>query len=280
MRRPLEDYYLILGVARAASAGEVRRAFRLLALRHHPDRAGEGSTSTFQRIAEAYAVLSDPNSRAAYDGLREGMEVRGSAPPRRRTGGGARAARAADAPGAAGGEEGSAGSGVGSGVGRGPDGAAEGGAGGGVEEGMYEGPGGRIGWRRPRRYTRPSERPIIDRLCGSLDDLLSREVARRGRDGIVEITITRAEAESGGVAAIDARVPVRCPTCSGLAERDVLWCQRCHHAGTVLDDVTFHLMIPSAVRDRTIWTFTTDPSGQTPPFRVRVRIAAVGRGVG
>jgi molecular chaperone DnaJ len=258
MRRPLEDYYLVLGVAHTATAGEVRHAFRTLALRLHPDRAGPGSTMAFQRVSEAYAVLSDANSRAAYDGLRERAEVGARAPYRSRGTTPGRDRPASD-PGTV------------------PPGAPSDKP---FEEGVYEGPGGRIGWRRPRRYTRPSARVIINRLCGSLDDLVSREVARRGRDGIVEIIISRAEAESGGEAAIDARVTVACPTCSGLAQKDVLWCQRCHHAGTIVDDVTFHLSIPPAVRDRTIWTFPTDPSGDSPPLRLRVRIADISRSSG
>src|SRR5687768_16316067 len=46
---------------------DLRRAWRRLALRWHPDRAGSEATATFQKIQAAYAVLSDPISRAAYD---------------------------------------------------------------------------------------------------------------------------------------------------------------------------------------------------------------------
>src|SRR5690242_15824041 len=63
----LVDHYAVLGVARTATAAELRRAFRMLALRHHPDRAGPEATATFQAIAEAYAILSEPIARAAYD---------------------------------------------------------------------------------------------------------------------------------------------------------------------------------------------------------------------
>lgn len=63
----VEDHYAALGIARGASVGEVRRAFRRLALETHPDRAGAQSTATFQRISEAYGVLSDPARRASYD---------------------------------------------------------------------------------------------------------------------------------------------------------------------------------------------------------------------
>jgi molecular chaperone DnaJ len=68
MRVPTDDYYARLGVSRTASPGELRRAYRLLALRWHPDRAGSASTEVFQRISEAYQVLSDAGRRAAYDG--------------------------------------------------------------------------------------------------------------------------------------------------------------------------------------------------------------------
>ena len=61
------DLYAVLGVARAATGAEIRRAYRRLALAHHPDRAGSASAETFARIAEAYHMLSDPTARTAYD---------------------------------------------------------------------------------------------------------------------------------------------------------------------------------------------------------------------
>jgi len=67
VREATEDLYVVLGVARAANAGELRRAYRRLALAHHPDRAGAASAATFARIADAYRVLSNPVARAAYD---------------------------------------------------------------------------------------------------------------------------------------------------------------------------------------------------------------------
>jgi DnaJ-class molecular chaperone len=62
-----QTHYAVLGVASAAGVAEIRRAFRKLALRHHPDRAGPDSTELFQRIALAYEVLSDPIARSVYD---------------------------------------------------------------------------------------------------------------------------------------------------------------------------------------------------------------------
>src|SRR5574341_2365798 len=66
--RPQRDYYEVLGVARDADAAAIKNAFRTLALRYHPDRNKEpGAEERFKEIAEAYAVLSDPNKRAEYD---------------------------------------------------------------------------------------------------------------------------------------------------------------------------------------------------------------------
>lgn len=59
------DYYQTLGVSKTASQDEIKKAYRKLAAKHHPDRGGD--TATFQSIAQAYDTLSDPNKRAQYD---------------------------------------------------------------------------------------------------------------------------------------------------------------------------------------------------------------------
>jgi DnaJ-class molecular chaperone len=64
---PAIDLYAVLGVTRSATGAEIRRAYRQLALKHHPDRAGAASAETFARIAEAYRMLSEPTARTAYD---------------------------------------------------------------------------------------------------------------------------------------------------------------------------------------------------------------------
>ena len=62
------DYYEVLGVARNADEKAIKDAFRALALKYHPDRnKAPGAEAKFKQIAEAYAVLSDPRKRAAYD---------------------------------------------------------------------------------------------------------------------------------------------------------------------------------------------------------------------
>lgn len=65
------DYYEILGVPRDASQDDVRKAFRKLARKHHPDVAENKSTAEekFKEINEAYEVLGDPEKRKKYDAL-------------------------------------------------------------------------------------------------------------------------------------------------------------------------------------------------------------------
>ncbi|MGA9525253.1 MAG: DnaJ domain-containing protein [Myxococcaceae bacterium] len=63
----MKDYYAILGVSRSDPPEAIRRAYRELAFRLHPDRAGPEATCAFHDVAEAYEVLSDPARRADYD---------------------------------------------------------------------------------------------------------------------------------------------------------------------------------------------------------------------
>jgi len=61
----MTDHYTTLGVARDASADEIKRAFRKLASQHHPDKGGD--TARFQQIQAAYDVLGDTDKRQQYD---------------------------------------------------------------------------------------------------------------------------------------------------------------------------------------------------------------------
>ncbi|MDH3748103.1 MAG: molecular chaperone DnaJ [Gammaproteobacteria bacterium] len=73
------DYYEVLGLSKSASADEIKKAYRRLAMKHHPDRNTEDQSAEakFKEAKEAYEVLSDQEKRSAYDqfghdGLRAG----------------------------------------------------------------------------------------------------------------------------------------------------------------------------------------------------------------
>ena len=77
---PKRSYYLVLGISETESREGVRRAFRELAARYHPDRAGPKSTPFFQEIVTAYRTLADPERRASYDAGLRGAELPPAAP--------------------------------------------------------------------------------------------------------------------------------------------------------------------------------------------------------
>jgi DnaJ-class molecular chaperone len=62
-----KNYYLVLGVPHQETARGIQAAFRNLAKRYHPDRAGPDATARFQDIQEAYSILSDPDKRRMHN---------------------------------------------------------------------------------------------------------------------------------------------------------------------------------------------------------------------
>jgi len=66
---PSTDFYAVLGVTREADEAEIKKAYRKLAMEHHPDRnnGDKAAEEKFKEITEAYEVLRDPDKRAAYD---------------------------------------------------------------------------------------------------------------------------------------------------------------------------------------------------------------------
>ena len=64
-----QDYYQTLGVSKSASAAEIKKAYRKMAIKYHPDKNPDDATAEgkFKEAAEAYEILSDDNKKARYD---------------------------------------------------------------------------------------------------------------------------------------------------------------------------------------------------------------------
>ncbi len=70
-----QDYYASLGVSRSASEAEIKKAYRKMAAKYHPDKP-TGNEAKFKEISEAYETLSDPEKRALYDQFGANYEQR------------------------------------------------------------------------------------------------------------------------------------------------------------------------------------------------------------
>ena len=75
----MSDYYSLLGVSRDADTGEIKKAYRKLALEYHPDRnkGSKDAEERFKEVTQAYEVLGDSEKRAVYDRYGE-QGLRGS----------------------------------------------------------------------------------------------------------------------------------------------------------------------------------------------------------
>jgi curved DNA-binding protein len=74
----MSDHYATLGVQKNSTPDEIKKAYRKKAAQHHPDRGG--NTAEFQKIEEAYRILSDPQQRQQYDNPHQGHHFQGGFP--------------------------------------------------------------------------------------------------------------------------------------------------------------------------------------------------------
>lgn len=206
------NYYDILGVKKDASADDIKKAFRRLARKHHPDAGGD--EEKFKQINEAYEVLSDAEKRQQYD--QYGQYFGGNAPP---------------------------------GAGRGgwPGGAS--GPGGyrveNVDMGdlgdlfgnLFGGGGGGVGGRRAGR-PQPHRGSDVQ-----LDLQLTFDEALKGTSTKVQIERAETCQVCGGSGAKQGTSPVTCPACGGTGQVSQgqgmfgfsRTCPRCQGAGTVIE---------------------------------------------
>lgn len=174
------DYYEVLGVSRDADRDEIKKAYRKLAMRYHPDRNdGQDAEERFREVTEAYEVLRDPEKRRLYD--RYG-------PDALRRGAGAGAGQA----------------------GFGGFGFADA-----FEIFMREFGGGGMGdVFGGRRRSRGPRRGSSIRLSLTL----SLEEAARGVERTIRVKLLDACESCGGSGAEPGTSPVRCPACDGAGE--------------------------------------------------------------
>jgi DnaJ-class molecular chaperone len=209
------DYYEVLGVPRTAPEDEIKKAYRTLARKHHPDvNPGDKSAEEkFKEINEAYDVLSDPEKRKRYDELgpnwKAGQDFR---PP----------------PGWQEVHVGSGGPGGFGGFGGYSDIFGGGRASGGFSD-FFES---LFGGGRSARG--------------------GAGFAMRGEDIEAEIPLTLEEAHRGATRSITLPVTETCPDCKGTGSKDGRVCPTCRGAGAVRRQKSLEVTIPAGVRDGSV----------------------------
>ena len=217
MAANIKDYYQVLGVKRGDSEDKIKKAYRKLARKFHPDLnpSDKAAEEQFKQVQEAYDVLSDPEDRKLYDQYGENWRAvksgAGAPPP-----GWEQAQRSPRA-------------------GRpetgdfdlnfdysGDFGGFRGGSGEGFD--IFE--------------------EIFNRARGG------RSVRRgRGRDIEAELELSLEEAHRGGRRTLQMQTAEVCPTCNGSRVVDGKTCDTCGGAGEVLRPKTIEVNIPAGVRD-------------------------------
>src|SRR5258705_8967567 len=209
-----KDYYEVLGVSRSASADEIKKAYRKLARKFHPDLNPGDKTAEerFKELQEAYDVLSDKENRKLYDQYGESWRAvkQGGGPPPP-------------------GWEGSR-----------PGGARTGGARtGGVDFSDFDFGG----------FRGTGDFDIFEEMFGRAGGGRARRSAR-GQDVEAELELTLEEAHRGTRRTIQMQVAETCATCKGTGVvKDNKPCPTCGGAGEVLRTKSIEVNIPAGVRD-------------------------------
>jgi molecular chaperone DnaJ len=220
-----KDLYEILGVARTASTDEIKKAYRKLARKYHPDlnRGSRQAEERFKEVSLAHDVLSDAEKRRIYDefgheGLQAGFDA-GRAREYRRW--------------------------------------SESGHGFSFRPGTggFESFGGfdpRAGGARRRRRAAEEERSFTDFLSEMFGGGAAEETASqpaRGGDIEHEVDVEFLEALRGTERAVSVRRPAPCPECHGTGRLGVRACTRCAGTGTVEQRERLTVKIPAGVGD-------------------------------
>lgn len=218
---PSKDYYFILGISPDETQSAIRSAWRDLARRYHPDRAGQQSTRQFQEVSEAYNVLGDPQRRAAYDcGRRRGLE----GPAGRRSSGGENFGVEPFDPGPA----------------QSPRGRTD------------RGIRGRLSILDD--FISPSSAfdEIFDHFRRNFTDEWVPKSG--GLDALnLGLHLSTEEAWGGGTVALGVPIFFPCPDCHGTGRLGFFYsCPGCHETGTVMREESVRLEIPAGVVDGTL----------------------------
>ena len=208
-----QDYYEVLGVPRDADADAIKKAYRALALRWHPDRhqgdAKEGAEKRFKAASEAYEVLSDPAKRAKYDQFGKDWEHGQDFQPRGPAAGGGGARR----------------------MSREEFEAAFGGAGGFSD------------------FFREMFGDDVRRDFGGGRARAHARYDYRGADVRAELALPLGAALQGGVQTFQVPGQSACRTCGGTGFVGEHVCPTCVGVGSVRQLRTVELRIPASVRD-------------------------------
>lgn len=215
MAATTKDYYEVLGVKRGASEDEIKKAYRKLARKFHPDLnpGDKAAEDRFKQLQEAYDVLSDAENRKLYDQYGDNWRAvkagAGAPPP---------GWEQAQRPAGGGGQRGFDFNDFDFGAFR-DAGDSPGGGGFDIFEEIFGGAA-----RRGRR-------------------------SGRGRDVEAELELSLEEAHRGGRRTLQMQATEVCPTCNGTGVKEGKTCETCDGAGQVLRPKTIEVNLPAGTRD-------------------------------